>query len=129
LCIFVDGQQVGVARAKTPPARTLYDLTIGADRSNPAPEEAGPSFNGLMDDVMMYDRALLPNEIKALYDTQKTATDIPLDINHTRPAKPNPSAQQPAAVDRLKAVKALYDQGLITKEQYDQKVQQIMNSL
>jgi carboxyl-terminal processing protease len=36
---------------------------------------------------------------------------------------------QPAATERLKKVKALYDQGLIPKEDYDRKVKEIMDSL
>jgi hypothetical protein len=48
-----------------------YDLTIGANRSNPessAPGELGASFNGLMDEVMMFNRALSPDEVRQLYE-------------------------------------------------------------
>ena len=135
LQVYVDGQAVGRPRpANGPPAHTAYDLTIGANRSNPnvAIGEVGPSFYGMMDDVMMYNRALTPREVTALYYTQKTATDVALAIPAPgrRNPSPNPPPQnRPSAADRLRQVKALYDQGLITKDQYDQKVQQIMNSL
>lgn len=43
-------------------------------------------------------------------------------------ASPSPEAK-PAAADRLKQVKSLYDQGLINKEDYDKKVKEIMDSL
>ena len=36
---------------------------------------------------------------------------------------------KPIAAERLKTVKALYDQGLINKEDYDKKVKEIMDSL
>jgi len=36
---------------------------------------------------------------------------------------------KPDAAERLKQVKALYDQGLINKEDYDKKVKEIMDSL
>ena len=36
---------------------------------------------------------------------------------------------KPDAATRLKQVKSLYDQGLINKEEYDQKVKEIMDSL
>ena len=49
-----------------------YDLTIGANRSNPergpAPGEVGASFDGLMDEVMMFNRALSPDEVRQLYE-------------------------------------------------------------
>jgi len=48
-----------------------YDLTIAANRSNPAsspaPGAAGASFDGLMDEVMMFNRALSPAEVHQLY--------------------------------------------------------------
>jgi hypothetical protein len=44
-------------------------LTIGLNRSNPdgALGEIEGSFNGVMDDVVLYDRALSADEIKALF--------------------------------------------------------------
>jgi hypothetical protein len=36
---------------------------------------------------------------------------------------------KPAPAERLKKVKALHEQGLITKEDYDKKVKEIMDSL
>jgi hypothetical protein len=38
-------------------------------------------------------------------------------------------AAKPDAATRLKQVKALYDQGLINKDDYDKKVKEIMDSL
>jgi hypothetical protein len=52
-----------------------YDLTLGANRSNPetspSPGEAGAAFDGLMDEVMMFNRALSAEEIRQLFDLQE----------------------------------------------------------
>jgi len=72
--------------------------------------------------VRIYNRALSAAEIKAL----ATATHAGVDVI------PTPSADnsaKPDAAERLKKVKALYDQGLINKEDYDKKVKEIMDSL
>ncbi len=136
LNVYVDGELAGGPRASAgQPAHTAYNLTIGANRSNPNASigEVGSSFYGLMDDVMMYDRALTPREVKFLYASQKTTADVPLAIPAPRSpapaANPPPAQNKPTAAQRLKQVKDLYDQGLITKDQYDQKVREVMNSL
>jgi hypothetical protein len=134
LQLYVDGQQIdGPRPVMSQPAHTGYDLTIGANRSNPGPDEVGPAFNGLMDDVMMFNRALTSEEVKFLYDSQKTATDVALDIPpppaRTAPANSAPAQNKPGVAERLKQVKDLYDQGLINKDQYDEKVKEIMGSL
>jgi len=50
------------------------------------------------------------------------------DMIATGPLAPPPAAQ-PSAADRLKQVKALYDQGLINKDDYDKKVKAILDSM
>ena len=136
LRVYVDGQLAGgPLAAANQPVHTDYNLTIGANRSNPnaAIGEVGASFNGWMDDVMMFNRALTSKEVKFLYATQKTAADNPLAIPDPRaanaPANTAPAQNKPTAAQRIKQVKDLYDQGLITKDQYDMKVREIMNSL
>jgi len=80
LRIYVDGQPAGnPRRAKGQPQHVAYDLTIGANRSTGSSQEIGVSFNGLMDDVMMFNRALSPEEVGALYNTQKTASDAGIE--------------------------------------------------
>lgn len=75
LLLYVDGRQVGGRRrAKGQPGHAPYDLTIGANESEPA-DEVGKSFDGMMDDVMMFDRALSPEEVQALYNSQKNPAD------------------------------------------------------
>jgi hypothetical protein len=109
--------------------KTAYDLTIGANRSNPKPEagEVDASFNGMMDDVMMYNRALSADEVQALFKFQG-------GVPGPKPAAPQPAPPagtpaKPNADERLKKVKDLYDQGLIDKQEYERKTQEIIDSL
>ena len=68
------------------------DLTIGANRSNPEASlgEVGASFNGMMDDVMMFNRALSADEVQALFKSQGGA----LGPQPARPMRPQPAATQ-----------------------------------
>lgn len=76
LRLYIDGQPIGSPRrAKGQPRHMDYDLTIGANRSTGVPEEIGQSFNGLMDDVMMFNRALSPEDVEELYNSQTAASD------------------------------------------------------
>ena len=65
---------------------------------------------------------------------QKGQTPLVVAINthHEEIAallRKNGAAVKPNAPERLKHVKTLFDQGLITKEDYDKKVKEIMDSL
>jgi hypothetical protein len=76
----------------------------------------------LIDEVRIYNRALSAAEIKTL----ATATQAGADIIHT----PSPdNSAKPDVAERLRSVKALYDHGLISKEDYDKKVKEIIDSL
>jgi hypothetical protein len=123
LRLYLDGRPAGSVRANGQPVPTLYDLTIGQNRStaDPASEAGQACFNGMMDDVMMFNRSFSPGEVATLFDSQKAPTDEPAPAPATGP-KPN-------AAERLKQVKSLYEQGLITKEDYDKKVKEVMDSL
>jgi hypothetical protein len=50
-----------------------HDLTIGINLVDPNPQynEVGASFDGLMDEPMMFNRGLLAEEIKSLFDSQR----------------------------------------------------------
>jgi RNA polymerase sigma factor (sigma-70 family) len=50
-----------------------HDLTIGINLvdPNPAYNEVGASFDGLIDEPMIYNRALSPDEIKFLFESQR----------------------------------------------------------
>ena len=119
--MWMGSKQAGAAPRFSQRPRCM-DPTIGQDRSSPSAGESTPSFNGMMDDVMLFNRALSPAEIQALYDAQKVATDV-------APPAPTGTEAKPSAAERLKQVKELYDQGLINKDDYDKKVKEIMDSL
>jgi len=126
--IYVDGHLVGKPAhwvAEVPP--TPYDLTIGANRSNPngALGEVGASFNGVMDDVMMFNRALSAEQIQMLFKLQGGTL-------LTQPAQSGQNGETQSKgtpAERLKQVKQLYDQGLLNREDYDRKVKEIIDSL
>jgi len=71
--LYLDNQQLGhsshswVGRV----AENTYDLTIAGNRSDPDPKfgEVGASFDGLIDEVMIFNRALSPDEIRQLYES------------------------------------------------------------
>ena len=71
---YVDGvRQKHIARWEGRVPANDYDLTIGINRVNPNPEydEVGASFEGLIDEPMIWNRALSSGEITFLYDSQK----------------------------------------------------------
>jgi hypothetical protein len=80
------------------------------------------AYDGLIDEVRIYNRALSSDEIKALANGTQAGVDV-------LPAPPADNNAKPDAAERLKKVKSLYDQGLINKEDYDKKVKEIMDSL
>jgi len=125
--IYVDGSLVGKPShwvGEIP--HTPYDLTIGANRSNPDGSlgEIGASFDGLMDDVMMFNRALSAEEIQTLFKSQGGV----LAPQSAQTSAPAPTQTKPNAADRIKQVEELFDQGLINKDQYDRKVKEILDS-
>jgi hypothetical protein len=126
--VYVDGWPVGPQGHWVGElTNTFYNLTIGANRSNPDPKigEVDASFNGMMDDVMLFNRALSDDEVQALFKFQG-------GVLGPKPAQPPPPAGTPAkpsAADRLKQLKDLLDQGLINQDQYDQKKKAILDSM
>jgi RNA polymerase sigma factor (sigma-70 family) len=72
--LYVDGvrqQRVAHWRGRVP--TNSYDLTIGMNLVDPNPgyNEVGASFDGLIDEPMIYNRALSPDEIKFLFESQR----------------------------------------------------------
>ena len=125
--LYVDGHlQKRILRDRRDLLPNDSDLTIGMNPVNPTPGEVGASFDGLVDDVMIFNRGLSTEEVQMLYNLQKVATDEAMP-SKTPPANPPPA--KPDAATRLKQVKQLYDQGLINKDEYDRKVKEIMDSL
>jgi hypothetical protein len=118
---YIDGvEKSRPATSPGPLKKSTWDLCIGNSVVDYGTGEF-LAYDGLIDEVRIYNRALTTDEIKAL----ATATHAGADI---LPPSAD-AAGKPDAATRLKQVKALYDQGLINKEDYDKKVKEIMDSL
>jgi hypothetical protein len=122
ISFYIDGVGRGrFARTPGPIKKSGWDLCIGNSMVDYGTGEF-LAYDGLIDEVRIYNRALSGSEIKML----ATATGPGVDVVPT----PSPDdGAKPDAAERLRKVKALYDQGLINKEDYDKKVQEIMNSI
>jgi RNA polymerase sigma factor (sigma-70 family) len=71
--LYVDGKQQGETLRWNKPGRvgaTNFNLVIGCNRSNLQEEDLGMSFRGLIDEPMIWNRALSPEEIAFLYESQ-----------------------------------------------------------
>jgi hypothetical protein len=118
---YLDGTGPGrPVRNPGPLKKSTWDLCIG---NSVVDYETGEfiAYDGLIDEVRIYNRALSAAEIKAL------ATGTQAGVDAATPPADN-SAKPPAA-ERLKQVKQLFDQGLINKEDYDKKVKEIVDSI
>ncbi len=119
---FIDGvEKSRPAKNPGPLKKTGWDLCIGNSLVDYGTGEF-LAFDGLIDEVRIYNRALSAAEIKLL----ATATQAGADVV---PAPPADNSGKPDAAERLKKLKSLFDQGLINKEDYDKKVKEIMDSL
>jgi hypothetical protein len=107
LKLYVDGllqKQVTEWRGEIP--ANGQDLTIGMNRSSPGPKEKQVAFEGLLDEILVFNRALSADEIKsALAATQSKFTKQQVER-------------------RLAELKELLDRGLILQDFYDRKVKE-----
>lgn len=105
--LYVDGKlqkQVVPWRGEIP--ANTNDLTIGMNRSNPAPQEMGQSFDGAIDDLMIFNHALSEAEVQVAIASVK------------------PKFDKGQVARRLIELKELFDRGLLTKDFYDRKVKE-----
>ena len=110
LRLYVDGQPQKQALPRHAEIATnADDLIIGMNDSNPSPQEKGQSFDGLIDDVIIFNRALSADEIKAMV----AAVD---------PSAGKPKFTKQQVAGRLRQLKLLFKEGLLTKDFYDRKV-------
>ncbi len=119
---YIDGVEKSRSiRNPGPLPKTDWDLCLG-NTVVQYTDGGFVAFDGLIDEVRIYNRALSADEIKLLAAASQAGANI----------VPAPSADtngKPDAAERLKKVKSLFDQGLINKEDYDKKVKEIMDSL
>lgn len=107
LKLYLDGQlQKQVVSWHGEIAANTNDLTIGTIRSNPMPKENGSSFDGTIDEVMIFNHALSDAEVKAVIASVKS------------------KFTKDQVARRLIELKELYDRGLLTKDFYDRKVKE-----
>lgn len=119
---YVDGvEKSRPAKRPGPLKKSGWDLCIGNSLVDYGTGEF-LAFDGLIDEVRIYNRALSGTEIKAL----ATGTNAGVDV---LPAPPTDNSGKPDPAERLKKLKSLFDQGLINTEDYDKKVKEIMDSL
>jgi RNA polymerase sigma factor (sigma-70 family) len=72
--VYVDGvRQQRIAHWQGRVPANSFDLTIGMNLVDPNPgyNEVGASFDGLIDEPMIFNRALSPKEISFLFDSQR----------------------------------------------------------
>ncbi len=82
------------------------ELTLGMNRSNPSAKDKEVAFEGAIDDVLVFNRALTEAEVK----------------DAIAATKPKFTKQQ--VERRLKELKDLFDRGLILQDFYDRKVKE-----
>ena len=112
LKLYVDGiLQKQITPCTEAIAENSDPLTIGMNRTNPDPQEKNQSFEGLLDELMVFNRALGEDEIKAMV--------IAVDPNA---GKPKFTKQQVAG--RLRQLKLLWEEGLLTDDFYDIKCEE-----
>ena len=108
--MYVDGEpQRQVVAGRLAPTRLFGALVVGKRPDEEAPKEQVRGFDGTIDDLMVFNRALSADEIKALV----FAVD-------PHPGKPQFTRDQ--AASRVRMLRMLYDEGLITEEFYTRKV-------
>jgi len=121
MCCYIDGvEKARSVKNPGPLKKSGWDLCIGNSLVDYGTGEF-LAFDGLIDEVRIYNRALSPGEIELL----ATASHAGLDVV---PA-PADTAAKPDAAERLRKLQSLYEQGLINKEEYEQKRKEIMDSL
>jgi RNA polymerase sigma factor (sigma-70 family) len=81
--IYLDGQIAGRTRWNRPgkAGTTDFDLVIGCNRSNLGADDIGKSFLGVIDEPMVWNRALSEQEIAYLFQSQNGSSAGQLPAN------------------------------------------------
>ena len=90
---YVDAQlQRQINRWRGPAPTNSFDLTLGINLANPNPRfgEINASLDGLLDEVMMFNRALSSDEVRQLYEMAGPVTGAaaPAAAQSKKPASP-----------------------------------------
>lgn len=107
LRLYVDGSlQKQVVALKGEIGANTNDLCIGMNKSSPLPQEKGRSFDGTLDDVMIFNKGVTGDEVLAVIASVK------------------PKFSKYEVQRRLVELKELLDRGLILQDFYDRKVKE-----
>lgn len=107
LKLYIDGQlQKQVVAYHGEIAANTNNLTIGMNKSNPAPQDKSKAFNGAIDELMVFNHALTEAEVKVVLASMK------------------PKFTKEQVGRRLAELKELMDRGLILQDFYDRKVKE-----
>ena len=110
LRMYLDGQpQKQVVPCHAAITAIADDLTIGMNRSKPSPREMDQSFDGMIDELMIFNRVLSADEIKAM-------------VSAVDPSVVKPKFTKQQVAGRLRQLKRLFEDGLLTKDFYARKV-------
>jgi hypothetical protein len=124
MCCYLDGSVMELKVKNPGPLRKNgWDLCIGNSVIDYDWGDEFLAFDGLIDEVRIYNRALSADEIKLLVNATRAGADVvPV------PA-PTDNSATPDAAGRLKKLQSLLDQGLINKDEFEKKKKEIMDSL
>jgi len=110
LALYIDGvPQKQVLASPGEIAANDANLTIGMIEPDPPEPGKHQSFQGAIDDVMIFNRALSAEEIK----TMVTAVD---------PLAGKPKFSKRQVIGRLRELQRLFEEGLLTEDFYERKV-------
>ncbi len=107
LTLYVDGaaqKQTSVWKGEAGAPGT--ELTIGMNRSNPEPAAKGVSYEGVLDEVRIYDRALAGTDVTAIFSATK------------------PKFSKNEVSRRIAELKELKDRGLLLDDFFARKMKE-----
>jgi hypothetical protein len=107
LKLYLDGQiQKNMTTWNGEIGANTNSLSIGLNRCNPSPHEKNVGFNGIMDEVMIFDHAITDEEVKVVLASTK------------------PKFTKGQVASRLAELKELRERGLLIESFYERRVKE-----
>jgi Concanavalin A-like lectin/glucanases superfamily len=129
--LYVDGAEAAKkpSRKNGPLPGSRWDLCIGNSAVDYGTGEI-LGFDGLIDEVRIYNRALAAEEVKALATAEQPGINtVNTPAGTAAPRTSTPVNEGSTHAEKLKTLKQAFEQGLISKEIYDQKVKEILDGI
>jgi len=125
--VYVDGVEDNQKTANPPGLlkKNNWDLCIGNSEVDHGTGEF-LGFDGLIDEVRIYNRALTADEIRALCESQ---SKVGRTSEAAQPSTSSGLPSTPSPADRIKQIKQLLEQGLIDEQEYDRRVKEILDAI